>query len=79
MVKRIAGGLIGAILGYALGAVLGYAAIAQWSSNTHDRSFEAATTALLVAGPLVAAAGLAGGLIVTRKGSGSSSGASPTA
>lgn len=54
MIKRILCGLLGAIPGYACGAVLGYFMVEGLSSNTHDRSVEAAMTGAFVFGPLVA-------------------------
>ena len=54
MPRRIMGGLIGAILGYVAGGVLGYFLVEGLSSNTHDRSLEAAMTAAFAIGPFVA-------------------------
>lgn len=50
--------LAGLVLGYVAGAGLGYMAITLLSSNTHDKSVEAAMTAAFVAGPLGAVIGL---------------------
>jgi Na+/proline symporter len=50
--KRFTLSLLCAIGGYLVSAVLGYYLIGQFSSNTHDRSVEAAMTAAFVFGPL---------------------------
>jgi hypothetical protein len=50
--KRFGIGLLCAIAGYPAGALVGYFLIAWFSSNTHDRSVEAAMTAAFVFGPL---------------------------
>jgi ABC-type antimicrobial peptide transport system permease subunit len=47
-------GLVGAVLGYVAGGVLGYFLVEGLSSNTHDRSLEAAMTGAFVVGPFVA-------------------------
>jgi predicted permease len=52
--KRFGIALLYAIGGYLVAAVLGYFLIEQFSSNTHDRSVEAAMTSAFVLGPLVA-------------------------
>ena len=65
MGKRIAMGILGGVLGYALAAFGGGYLVSALSSNTHDRSVEAAMTGAFVIGPL---AGLIGALIGTRRG-----------
>jgi uncharacterized membrane protein len=40
------------VVGYLAGAVAGYLLVTAASSNTHDRSGEAAMTAVFVAGPV---------------------------
>ena len=52
--RRFGIGLLWAVAGYAVGAFAGYFLIAWFSSNTHDRSVEAAMTAAFVFGPLAA-------------------------
>ena len=61
--KRFGVGLLCAIAGYPLGAVAGYFLIAWFSSNTHDRSVEAAMTASFVFGPLGAVIAFVIGLV----------------
>lgn len=41
-----------AIAGFVLAAAIAFGAVGLLSSNTHDRSVEAAVTAFLLAGPL---------------------------
>ena len=54
--KRLAIGLLYAVVGYLVGAMLGYALISSQSSNTHDVSV-----------PLGAAIAFIGGLVRTRR------------
>lgn len=65
--SRVIRGLTGLVLGYAAAAVLGYFAVMLLSSNTHDKSLEAAMTAAFVAGPLGAVVGLVAGLLRRRR------------
>ncbi len=58
MGKRITLGLAGGLLGYLLGAFGGGFLVSVLSSNTHDRSIEAAMTGAFVLGPLAAIAGV---------------------
>ena len=53
--RRLGFGILFAAGGYVVGAVLTYFLIGQLSSNTHDRSIEAAMTALSIAGGVLAA------------------------
>ena len=46
--------LLAAAGGYVVGALAGMALVLFLSSNSHDRSLEAAMTAFFVTGPLVA-------------------------
>lgn len=46
--------LLAAILGYVVGLFGTMAAIKYFSSNTHDKSMEAAMTGAFVGGPLIA-------------------------
>jgi len=64
--KRLAVALLLAIVGYGVLAVIGYGAISLLSSNTHDRSLEAAMTAAFVFGPVGAVAGGIAGAWVSR-------------
>ncbi len=52
--KTFGRSLLAAIGGYGLGFLGGMLAIETFSTNTHDRSMEAAMTGAFVAGPLVA-------------------------
>lgn len=49
---KVLNGVALAIVGYVAGALVGWGAIGLFSSNTHDRSLEAAMTAAFVTGPL---------------------------
>jgi len=62
MGKRIAMGFLGGLLGYLLGAFGGGFFVSSLSSNTHDRSVEAAMTGAFVLGPLVAVMGAVAGV-----------------
>jgi hypothetical protein len=57
MAKRVLLGLVGGVLGYLVGAVGGGILLSLLSSNTHDRSVEAAMTGAFVFGPIGAVAG----------------------
>jgi hypothetical protein len=54
MMHRILIGLLWGVPGYVIGAAAGGFLVSRLSSNRHDRSVEAATTGLLLIGPLVA-------------------------
>ena len=64
--KRIAMGVLGGVLGYVLGAFGGGFLVSVLSSNTHDRSVEAAMTGAFVLGPLAAVAGALVGVWRTK-------------
>lgn len=66
MSKRIAMGVLGAVLGYVLGAFGGGFLVSVLSSNTHDRSVEAAMTGAFVLGPLAAVVGALVGIWRTK-------------
>jgi hypothetical protein len=55
--RRVAFGLLWAVPAYLLGAFGGGYLISVMSSNTHDRSVEAAMTGALVCGPIAAIIG----------------------
>ena len=57
MSSRAAAGVLGGLLGCAVGAFGGGFLVSLLSSNTHDRSVEAAMTGAFVLGPLAAIAG----------------------
>lgn len=65
MTRGVKAGL-GAVAGYLVAAPLGYGLVTQLSSNTHDRSVEAAMTAVFVLGPAGGLAGLLAGLFHGR-------------
>ena len=66
MSKRIAMGILGGVLGYALGAFGGGFLVSVLSSNTHDRSVEAAMTGAFFLGPLAGVVGAVLGVWRTR-------------
>lgn len=61
--KRLGIGALWAVGGYIAAALLGYLLVQGLSTNTHDRSLEAAMTAAFVAGPLGAVVGFIVGFI----------------
>ena len=66
MRKRLAVGLLCGVLGYLIGAVGGGLLVSLLSSNTHDRSVEAAMTGAFVFGPLLAIVGFVTGFWRTK-------------
>lgn len=50
--KRFLLSVAAGVAGYITGAVVGYFLVSALSSNTHDRSVEAAMTAVFVFGPI---------------------------
>jgi predicted MFS family arabinose efflux permease len=65
--RRFGIGVLCAIAGYLIAAIAGYALIAQFSSNVHDRSVEAAMTSIFVFGPAGAVIGFIVGFIRARR------------
>jgi hypothetical protein len=63
MGRRIGIALLWAVAGYVIGAFGGGFLINLLSSNTHDRSVEAAMTGAFVFGPLVAIAAFITGVV----------------
>jgi len=59
--------LLAAILGYIVGLFGTMAAIELFSSNTHDKSMEAAMTGAFVGGPLIAVISMITILVLRRK------------
>jgi predicted peroxiredoxin len=59
--------LLAAILGYVVGLFGTMAAIELFSSNTHDKSMEAAMTGAFVGGPLIAVISVIAILALRRK------------
>ena len=64
--RRFFGALIGLVVGYPLFALIGYWAIQRLSDNHHDRSVEAAMTAMFAFGPAGAVIGLLAGAILSK-------------
>ena len=73
--RRVVIGLVCAVAGYALAAFAGYWLIERLSSNTHDRSAEAAMTSAFVCGPIGAITGFIAGFL--RSGHRKSTAAAP--
>jgi hypothetical protein len=71
--KRLVVSLIWAFGGYLIAAFVGYFLIGQFSSNTHDRTVEAAMTSAFVLGPLGAVAAFIVGFIRNRRSAGGAS------
>jgi hypothetical protein len=61
--RRFGFGLLFGVAGYLIVAVAGYFLISQFSSNTHDRSVEAAMTSIFFFGPIGAVLGFILGVI----------------
>jgi len=61
--KRFGIGLLWAVAGYLVVAVASYFLVLQLSSNTHDRSVEAAMTSVFFFGPIGAVIAFVIGLI----------------
>jgi hypothetical protein len=72
--RRFGLGMLFAIGGYFAAAVVCYFLIDQFSSNTHDRSVEAAMTSAFVFGPLGAVAAFAVGFIHAGRSTGARTG-----
>jgi hypothetical protein len=64
MPRRIGFGLLFAIAGFIVAAIASYFLILEFSSNTHDRSVEAAMSSAFFFGPLGGVAGLVGGVFL---------------
>ena len=63
MLRRFGFGCLWAIPAYLLGALGGGALVSLLSSNTHDRSVEAAMTGAFVLGPLAGLVGFVVGAV----------------
>lgn len=61
--RRYVVAVVGSVLGYVIAAVGGYFLVGLLSSNTHDRSVEAAMTAAFVFGPIGAILAFIVGLV----------------
>ncbi|MBX9659608.1 MAG: hypothetical protein K2X00_13655 [Nitrospiraceae bacterium] len=59
--------LLAALLGYVVGLFGTMAAVALFSSNTHDKSMEAAMTGAFIGGPLIAVISMIAILMLRRK------------
>ena len=66
MGRRLVIGFLSGLVGYLLGAIGGGLLVALLSSNTHDKSVEAAMTGAFVLGPLAAIVGFVVGFLRTR-------------
>jgi uncharacterized membrane protein YfcA len=66
MGRRLVIGFLSGLVGYLLGAIGGGLLVALLSSNTHDRSVEAAMTGAFVLGPLAAIVGFVIGFLRTK-------------
>ena len=66
--RRALTGLVYGVVGYAVAAPLGYVLVDRLSANSHDRSVEAAMTAIFLVGPLGALFGLIVGVIRPGRG-----------
>ena len=66
MGKRVTFTLAGIVVGYLIGALGGGLLVSVLSSNTHDRSLEAAMTGAFVLGQLIALLGGALGYVRGR-------------
>lgn len=62
MLRHVASGLQGAIVGYLLGVAGCWLLLSQLSSNQHDASLEALMTAFFAGGPAMAILGFAAGI-----------------
>jgi hypothetical protein len=63
-------GLLCAVAGYVVAAFAGYFLVQQLSSNTHDRSVEAAMTSIFFVGPVGAVIAFVVGFIRSGRRSG---------
>jgi hypothetical protein len=66
MLHQILIGLLWGVAGYIVGAAAGGLLVSALSSNRHDRSAEAATTGLLVIGPLMGIVAFIAGFLHAR-------------
>jgi hypothetical protein len=66
--RRLGIGFLYGILSYPLGVMIGMFLVSRFSSNTHDRSLEAAMTGAFVFGPLAAVIGFLIGLLRSKPG-----------
>lgn len=65
--KRVGIGLLCAVGGYLIAAFAGYWLIEWFSSNTHDRSLEAAMTSAFVWGPFGALIAFIAGFVASGR------------
>ena len=65
--KKFAIAVLAGLVGYIAGAIGGYFLIATFSSNTHDRSVEAAMTGAFAAGPIAAIVAAVAAMMYFRK------------
>lgn len=67
--RRLLIAFVGSVAGFIVFAVGGYVAVEKLSSNTHDRSVEAAMTAFFIAAPMGAVIGGIIGVALMRRAS----------
>jgi len=63
LLRRLGFGLLFAVVAFIVVAVASYFLVLEYSSNTHDRSIEAAMTSVFFCGPVGAVAGFVVGMI----------------
>ena len=63
LLRRLGFGLLFAVAGFIVAAIAGYFLILGFSSNTHDRSVEAAMTSAFFFGPVGCVIAFAGGVV----------------
>ena len=66
MGKRFVVGCVCGLVGYGIGLAGGIGLVSAMSSNTHDRSLEAAMTGAAVTGPLVALVAFILGFVIAK-------------
>lgn len=63
LLRRLGFGLLFAVAGFIVAAIASYFLILWFSSNTHDRSVEAAMTSAFFFGPVGGVIGFVGGVV----------------
>ena len=65
--KRLAIGVLCAVVGYLLAAAVSYFLVLQFSSNMHDRDVEAAMTSAFFFGPIGALVAFVFGIVLSGR------------